>query len=245
MSVLLPILISTFLVSLVSFIGVLFLSLNEKILSRLLLTLVAFGSGALLGGAFLHLLPESFASGSTWSSVVILSGILLFFIIERFLRWRHCHKGECDTHAFAYLNLVGDGIHNWIDGMIIAASFLASIELGVATTFAIVAHEVPQEIGDFGVLVYGGFKRSKALFYNFLSAVTAIFGAVSTYFFAQYMEQFVTLLIPLAAGGFIYIATTDLFPELHKGEKMVDAIGHITVLLLGIVLMFVIKTTFE
>jgi zinc and cadmium transporter len=170
---------------------------------------------------------------------------LLFFIIERFLRWRHCHKGGCDTHAFAYLNLVGDGIHNWIDGMIIAASFLASIELGIATTFAIVAHEVPQEIGDFGVLVYGGFKRSKALFYNFLSAVTAIFGAVFTYYFAQYMEQFVTLLIPLAAGGFIYIATTDLFPELHKGEKMADAIGHITVLLLGIVLMFVLKTIFE
>ncbi|NWG09284.1 MAG: ZIP family metal transporter [Nitrososphaerales archaeon] len=244
MSDLVLILISTFLVSLVSFIGVFFLSLNEKILSRLLLTLVAFASGALLGGAFLHLLPESFASGSTWSFAT-LSGILLFFIIERFLRWRHCHKGVCDTHAFAYLNLFGDGIHNWIDGMIIAASFLASIELGVATTFAIVAHEVPQEIGDFGVLVYGGFKRPKALFYNFLSAVTAIFGAVSTYYFAQYMEQFVTLLIPLAAGGFIYIATTDLFPELHKGEKMVDAIGHITVLLLGIVLMFVIKTTFE
>ncbi|MCP8315996.1 MAG: ZIP family metal transporter [archaeon] len=245
MSDLLPILFATLLVSLISLTGVLFLSLNDKILNSLLLVLVAFASGALLGGAFLDLLPESLASGSEEVFIFVLLGITIFFVIEKFLRWRHCHDGKCDIHAFTYLNLIGDGIHNWIDGMIIAASFLTSTELGVVTTFAIAAHEIPQEIGDFGLLVYGGFKKTKALFYNFASALTAILGAVFTYYFAQHTENLATLLLPLAAGGFIYIAATDLLPEMHKREKMKDSIVQLIVLSLGIMLIWSLKVIFE
>jgi zinc and cadmium transporter len=245
LSVLLPILLATLLVSSISLVGIFFLSLKDKILSNLLLILVAFASGALLGGAFLDLLPESLALGSEEVFIFVLLGIISFFMIEKFLRWRHCHERKCDVHAFTYLNLIGDGIHNWIDGMIIAASFLTSIELGIVTTFAVVAHEVPQEIGDFGILVYGGFKKTKALFYNFLSALTAIFGAIFTYYLIQHTEYLATLLLPFAAGGFIYIAATDLLPELHKREKMKDSIVQLTVLLLGIILMWLLKVFLE
>ncbi|MGQ9468756.1 MAG: ZIP family metal transporter [Nitrososphaerales archaeon] len=245
MSVLLPILISTFLVSLLSFIGVLFLSLNDKLLNKLLLILVAFASGTLLGGAFLHLLPESFALGSDEVFIFALLGIMLFFVIEKFLRWRHCHDGKCDIHAFTYLNLIGDGIHNWIDGMIIAASFITSIELGIVTTFAIATHEIPQEIGDFGILVYGGFEKTRALFYNFISAVTAILGAIFTYYLIPYTEYFVTLLLPFTAGGFIYIAATDLLPEMRKKERMGDSIVQLTVLSIGILSTWSLGVIFE
>lgn len=139
------------------------------------------------------------------------------------------------------MNLVGDDIHNWIDGMIIAASFLASIDSGVITTIAVIAHEVPQEIGDFGILVYGGFSRIKALLYNFISAVTAILGAIFTYYLTHYVEYLTSLLLPLAAGGFIYIATTDLFPELHRREKMGDSIFQLASLFIGILLMWFLK----
>jgi zinc and cadmium transporter len=236
MSTLILILLSTGLVSLVPFVGIVFLSLNERVLNRLLLMLVAFASGALLGGAFLHLIPESYTRSDA-SCAYILSGILLFFVIEKLLKWRHCHKGKCDVHAFTYMNLIGDGIHNWIDGMIIAASFLASIDLGIITTIAVIAHEVPQEIGDFGILVYGGFSRIKAISYNFISAITAILGAIFTYFPTQYIAHLAPLLLPLAAGGFIYIATTDLFPELHKREETKGSIGQLVALLIGMVLM--------
>jgi zinc and cadmium transporter len=245
MSELLPILLATFLVSLLSFIGVLFLSLNDKILDKLLFTLVAFASGALLGAAFLDLLPESFALGSEEAFVFVLLGMMLFFVIEKFLRWRHCHEGKCDIHAFTYLNLIGDGIHNWIDGMVIAATFITSIELGVVTTIAVVAHEIPQEIGDFGILVYGGFKKTKALFYNFISALTAVLGAIFTYYLIQYTEYLAVLLLPLAAGGFIYIAATDLLPELHKREKMRESVIQFIFLLLGILLIWSVAIFLE
>ena len=245
MSELLPILFATFLVSLLSFIGVLFLSLNDKLLNKLLLILVAFASGALLGAAFLDLLPESLALGSEEAFVFVLLGMMLFFVIEKFLRWRHCHDGKCDIHAFTYLNLIGDGIHNWIDGMVIAATFLTSIELGVVTTLAVVAHEIPQEIGDFGILVYGGFKKTKALFYNFISALTAILGAIFTYYLTQYTEHLVALLLPLAAGGFVYIAATDLLPELHKREKMKDSVVQFIFLSLGILLIWSVAIFLE
>ncbi|MEM3382554.1 MAG: ZIP family metal transporter [Nitrososphaerales archaeon] len=245
MSVLLLIFFATLLVSLCSLIGIVFLSLNDKILNKILLVLVAFASGALLGGAFLHLLPESFVLGGEEVFIFILLGIILFFIIEKFLRWRHCHKGKCDFHAFTYLNLIGDGIHNWIDGMIIAASFLVSSDLGIVSTFAVVAHEIPQEIGDFGILIYGGFRKTKALFYNFISAITSILGAVFTYYLIHYTEHIVTLLLPFAAGGFIYIAATDLLPELHKREKVKDSAVQLIFLLLGIILMWLLKTFFE
>jgi zinc and cadmium transporter len=225
-------------VSLISLIGVVFISLDESKLQKYVMVLVSFASGALLGGAFLHLLPESVDVPNVF--VWVIAGILLFFIAERFLRWRHCHKGICDIHTFTYLNLAGDGVHNFIDGMVIAAAFLVNVPLGITVTLAVAAHEIPQEIGDFGILVYGGMKRKRALLYNLLSASTAIIGA-TLMFFIPVLKDNVVFLLPFAAGGFIYIACVDLMPELHKQEKAAVTVSHITALVCGLVLMWMLK----
>ncbi|MEM4643702.1 MAG: ZIP family metal transporter, partial [Candidatus Bathyarchaeia archaeon] len=151
---------------------------------------------------------------------------------------------SCPTHTFVYLNLIGDGIHNFLDGMIIAATFLISIELGFTTTLAVVLHEIPQEIGDFGVLIYGGLSRKKALMFNFISAITAIAGALLAYFLAD-LRSVETFLVPLAAGGFIYIASTDLLPELHKRSNPKDSIVQFIVFLIGLLFMAYFKIAFE
>lgn len=240
--VLFYILISVIIVSLIAFIGIFFLAMKQKFIDKLLLHLVAFASGALLGGAFLHLIPESLEGcGIEDAFLYVLIGFFLFFLIEKFLYWRHCHKGECDIHAFTYLNLIGDGVHNFIDGLIIAAAYLVNIPLGISTTFAIIIHEVPQEIGDFGVLVYGGFTKWKALFYNFLSALAAVIGAVVGFFFINTIEGLSPFLLSFAAGGFIYIAATDLIPELHKKKEARDAAVQALLLFIGIAFMYALK----
>jgi len=239
------ILLSVAIVSLISFVGVLFLGFNDAILGKILMILVSFASGSLLGGAFLHLIPSSIerlCSDVVFQSVI--AGIVIFFFIEKFLYWRHCHDGKCPVHMFAYLNLVGDGIHNFVDGMIIAASFLASASLGLATTIATILHEIPQEIGDFGVLMYAGLKKRRALAYNFISALTSVAGALITYFFYgifNLLYSSATFLLPLAAGGFIYIAATDLMPELHKKRDLRESSAQLTALLLGLTLMWLLK----
>jgi zinc and cadmium transporter len=246
MNNLIAILASVTAVSLIAFIGVLFIGLKEDKLKRLTTILVGFASGTLLGGAFLHLLPESLTPENDQMTVMwyVIVGIVSFFALEKFLYWRHCHEKECPTHTFVYLNLVGDGIHNFIDGMVIAATFMIGFELGFATTLAVIFHEVPQEIGDFGVLVYGGLSRKKALIYNFISAVTAILGALATYFLA-YLRSIEALLVPFAAGGFIYIAATDLMPELHKKSHAGESMVQLFMILLGIGLMAFLKIAFE
>jgi len=240
------ILASTLLVSSISLIGIFFLSMSEKLFRKLLLMLVSFASGTLLGGAFLHLIPEALSIESENISIVILSGILVFFVLEKFL-WRHCHERECPVHVFAYLSLLGDGVHNFIDGVIIAAGFLVgvplgsvNIPLGLATTLAVVSHEIPQEIGDFGILVYGGFSKVKALFYNLLSALMAVFGALLMYYFSSYLPSLAYFLV-FAAGSFIYIATTDLIPELHKERDAWKSLVQFVLLLSGILLMWLLK----
>jgi zinc and cadmium transporter len=180
------------------------------------MALIGFASGSLIGGAFIHLLPEAIEEAGQVTFYYVVVGIIFFFVMEKFLYWRHCHEGKCPVHVFAYLNLVGDGIHNFIDGMIIAASFILSYDLGFTTTLAVIFHEIPQEIGDFGVLLYGGFGKRKALVYNFVSALTAVAGSLVTYYLASYIQGVEKFLVPFAAGGFIYIAATDLMPELHK-----------------------------
>ncbi|MDI6798874.1 MAG: ZIP family metal transporter [Candidatus Aenigmarchaeota archaeon] len=234
--------VSVIIVSLLSFVGVAFLALKKKLLEKILIILVAFASGTLLGSAFLHLLPESLVSGES-AFIFVLLGIITFFVLEKFLYWRHCHLGKCEVHEFAQLNVIGDGLHNFIDGVIIAASFLVNIPLGLATTLAIIFHEIPQEIGDFSILLYGGLKVKKALLYNFLSALTAVFGAVFAYFFSSYVENF-TLAVPFAAGGFIYIASTDLIPELHKRKRLTESFAQFSLLLVGIILMWLLKALF-
>jgi len=238
------ILISTILISLISFIGVFTLSLNDKLLKKILLALVSFSAGALMGGAFIHLLPESVESSGSEMIIYVLFGFVLFFIIEKILFWRHCHDGKCDVHTFRYMNLIGDAIHNLIDGLVLAVSFVVSLALGISTTIAIAFHEIPQEIGDFGVLVYGGYKRRRALALNFIVALTAIFGGIVGYFLSSHVEGIVVFLIPFAAGGFIYIAATDLIPEIKKEADIKKSIITLLVFVAGIMLMWLTKLLF-
>jgi len=233
------ILLSTLLVSLISVVGIFFIAMKEQVFKKILLLLVSFASGTLLGAAFLHLIPESLSAYSETAFVAILVGILTFFLLEKSL-WRHCHERECPIHTFAYLNLLGDGVHNFIDGAVIAASFIASATLGATTTLAVIAHEIPQEIGDFGILVYGGLSKAKALSYNFLSAIIAILGATLMYVFLPSFPS-LAYLLAFAAGGFIYIATTDLIPELQKETEPSKSAAQFFLLLLGITLMWVLK----
>jgi zinc and cadmium transporter len=233
------ILASTLLVGGISLIGIFFLSMSENLFRKLLLVLVSFASGTLLGGAFLHLIPEALSAGSENMFIFILVGILVFFLLEKFL-WRHCHERECPVHVFAYLSLIGDGVHNFIDGVIIAASFFAGVPLGLATTLAVTVHEVPQEIGDFSILVYGGFGKVKALFYNLLSALMAVFGALLMYFSSSFLPDLAYFLV-FAAGGFIYIATADLIPEMHKEKDAWKSLAQFVFLLVGMALMWLLR----
>ena len=173
----------TFLNGIVALIGVFSLWLKDRILRKIIMVLVAFSAGALLSGGLFHLLAESLEHLTTTVSFsLLLLGFILFFFIERFLKWHHCHEEKCEVHPFSYLILFGDGIHNFIDGLIIAASFLVNINFGIVTTLLIIGHEVPQELGDFGVLVYGGFSKVKALTFNFISQLTCMIGGVLGFF---------------------------------------------------------------
>jgi zinc and cadmium transporter len=240
MDSLIAILASVTIVSLISFVGLVFIGLKENLLNRILTILIGFASGSLLGNAFLHLLPEAVEQLPTTTFYYTIIGIVFFFGLEKFLYWRHCHEGKCPVHMFVYLNLFGDGIHNLIDGMIVAATYLASFQLGFTTTLAVIFHEIPQEVGDFGVLIYGGLGRRKALTYNFISALTAILGALVTYYLVI-IQNLSALLLPFAAGGFIYIAATDLLPELHKKPEPSAAFTQLISIISGIVLMAYLK----
>lgn len=236
--VLIWILTSTFLVALISLIGIFTIVLKQKLLDKILFCLIGFSAGAMIGSAFLHILPEVLEKTKaevTFSWVIL--GIILFFLLERYFHWRHCHEGVCNVHTFTYLNLIGDGLHNFLDGMVIATSFVVSLKLGIVTTLAVILHEIPQELGDFGVLIYGGFSRQKALFYNFISALAAILGAIMGYFISDTAIGFSNSILPLTAGGFIYIASSDLIPQLHKESNLRRSTLAFIAFLCGIVFM--------
>jgi len=241
MGTLLWIILATIIVSLIAFVGIIVLALRKKSLESIILILVALSAGALIGGAFLHLIPEALEFGDPNIFLYVIGGFVLFFIIEKVLHWRHCHKKDCKIHTFAYMNLFGEGIHNFIDGLIIAASFVVSIPLGIATTLAVIMHEIPQEIGDFGVLVYGGFRRKKALMLNFLIALTAIGGGLIGYVLSSTIGGIMPVLLAIAAGGFIYIAASDLIPELREEVKIGRPLLIILVFLIGISIMFALR----
>lgn len=215
--------LSVFIVSLISFIGIFTLSFKADKLRKILVYFVAFSAGALFASAFLHLIPEVIEQTgfNLRISFFVLGGIVLFFIIEKIIRWNHCHMPITKTHvhSFAIMNVVGDALHNFLDGLAIVGSYIISFPLGVATTFAVVIHEIPQEIGDFGILLHGGFSRRKALLVNFLTALTAIFGAIVGLILFDFVEGIEFILVPIAAGGFIYIAGSDLIPELQKHSE--------------------------
>ncbi|HIE33585.1 MAG TPA: ZIP family metal transporter [Candidatus Altiarchaeales archaeon] len=244
METLLWILLATLLNGLVAFIGGVTLLLNKKIFRRVLVVLVAFSTGALLGGAFLHLLEESLEEMPVQDAFIILIiGFSSFFLMERILMWRHCHEMECDIHGYSYLVLIGDGIHNFIDGIIIATAFISDFNLGIITTFLIIVHEIPQELGDFAVLVHGGFNSIKALIYNFLSQLTSVVGGLLGYFIFSGNSLWIFML-PFAAGGFIYIVASDLIPELHREPSIRRAMISFFFFAVGIILMFILKILF-
>jgi len=235
---------SVFVVSIISLVGILALSIKESLLKRILIIFVSFSAGALLGDAFIHLLPEIVEERGfeLEISLYVLSGILMFFVLEKLIYWRHCHILTSDehVHTFTYMNLIGDGIHNFIDGMIIAGSYMVNISLGATTTMAVILHEVPQEIGDFSVLVYGGFTKSKALFYNLIAALGAMIGAVLMLVIGSYVSHLHVFLVPFTAGGFIYVAGTDLIPELQKEVRASVSVVQMIALIMGIGIMFLL-----
>ncbi len=234
-------LVSVFIVSGISLIGIFSVSTNHLRLSQILLLLVSFAAGALLGDAFIHLIPATFEDLglNLKSSACIILGILIFFILEKFVRWRHCHipTSKDHPHPVATINFIGDLIHNLIDGMIIGASYSVSFSIGLTTTIAVVLHEIPQEIGDFGIFVYAGYTPKKALLVNFVSALSAIAGAILSLLLGPHVKGYSTTLLPITAGGFVYIAGSDLIPELQGCETIPGSLSQLIAMTLGIILM--------
>ncbi len=240
---------STFLVSLLSFSGILFLAMRAKQLKRIIFILVSFAVGALFGNTFFMLIPESFVliENTRLIGLLIVSGLVVMFILEKFIHWHHCHNvsHEHDEAPLGYISLVTDSLHNFTDGVLIAAAWMASPEVGIATTLAVVVHEIPQEISDFGVLLHAGFSKRKALFLNFVAACTAILGAVITVLLGSVTEELIKFILPFAAGGFIYLAGSDLIPELHRESSARKSLIQLTAILTGLVLIFYISLHHE
>ncbi|MBT6402651.1 ZIP family metal transporter [Candidatus Woesearchaeota archaeon] len=236
-------LLSVVIVSLISLVGVMAISIKKNALNKMLILLVSLSAGVMIGDAFLHLIPEAAANGfTTQTALLILMGITFFFILEKFIHWKHCHLHPSHNHKPSYviMNLVGDAVHNFIDGLLIAGSFLVDIRLGFATTFAVILHEIPQEIGDFGVLLHGGFSKSKAILFNLVTATFAILGAIVGLLLSSVIRFLPEYLIPLTAGGFIYIAASDLIPQIHqhKDKRMSQSFLELLIFVLGILMMY-------
>lgn len=236
--------VSVLIVSLISLIGIFTLSLKQSFLQKILLYMVSFAVGGLLGDAFIHLMPEAFEKFEHHHlipSLLIISGILLFFVLEKFIRWRHCHQPttEDHPHPVVWMNIIGDLVHNFFDGVVIGASFMVSVPLGITTALAVILHEIPQEIGDFGVLLYGGLTVRKALVYNFLTALAAFVGAIGSLLIGPHLQGYSEAMLPITAGGFLYIASADLVPELQQGceVKPSGSLVQLIFILLGIGLM--------
>lgn len=227
--------------SFLSLVGALTLTFGFLRKHLVLLALVAFAAGTLLGDAFLHLLPEAIAERGGFppeTAALVLGGFLAFFLLEAGLRWGHAHGEEAHPHAagssiapFAWTNLAGDGIHNFVDGVLIGAAYLVDTGLGVATTIAVAAHEIPQELGDFAVLLKAGLKPRRALLYNLGSALLALVGAALVLALPVSSETLARYAVPLIAGGFLYIAAADLVPELHHHA---DSRRYVPLILLGL-----------
>lgn len=233
-------------ISAISLIGVFALSLNRDFLNKILFVLIAVAVGAFFGDAIIHLIPESFSKLSAVEGpFYVLLGIVVFFSLEKFLRWQHAHDtniedGEECTHPVGPLVIFSDGIHNAIDGAIIAASFMISIEIGIVTTIAIALHEIPQEISDFALLLHAGYSKGRAILYNFLSSLVAVLGAVIALLALSTTENILPALTAFAAGSFLYIAGSDLVPELHKKKRMSESFIQLISILVGIGIMFVL-----
>lgn len=237
--------ITAIIIAIISLIGVMVLAIKDRFLKKILMLLVSFSAGSLMGGAFFHLLPESLevqGYDALRIFVYLLIGFCLFFIFERILHWHHCHDGECPVHMFGYMNLLGDVVHNTIDGIIIVSTFMVSPALGVPVAISIILHELPQEIGDLGVLLKAGFSKAKALMYNFFIALMVIVGVFLGYLLINYVDNITNFLLPFAAGGFIYVAASDLVPELHKEKRLSRSLLSFVVFLIALTFMYFLKT---
>lgn len=245
--ILLTIFAAVFLVSLVSIVGLLCFSFKEKLLEKITFFWVSFAAGALLGAVFLHFFPEVASFGFTKEKfLLILAGILIFFFLEKIICWHHCqiknyHQHQKKFHHLGIMSLLGDSLHNFLDGVVIASSFLVNYRLGWTAVFSVVIHEIPQEIGDFFLLLYSGFPKTKALFLNFLSALLALFGALLTFFLQNFFSQIANYLIFIVIGSFIYIALADFFPELRLERSFKKSLLQFFSLIAGIILMFFFK----
>ncbi|ELZ10729.1 zinc/iron permease [Halovivax asiaticus JCM 14624] len=236
------ILLTTLLISLFAWIGVFTLYLADHLVERLLLWLVAFAAGALLGGAFFHLLPRAIRSHGSLHTrglfVALVVGFAFFYVLEQFIHWHHHHGTDHEHEPVTYLVLVSDSLHNFIDGIVIAGAFLIDVEVGLVTAFAIALHEIPQEIGDFGILVYGGFDKVRALAVNFATALTVVLGGLVGYALSGVVGEPPVALLTFAAGNFIYIASSDLIPEINAEAEVRNRLGYFVVFVAGLGVMY-------
>jgi len=236
-----------------------FLLLPDKLRSQILPHGISFAIGALLAVAFCGLIPHAFEEVKPEQfqslSGTILAGILGFFVLEKLLIWRHCHSGSCEAHGedshqdtdhqdeqhhdhghktAGTLIIIGDGIHNFVDGVLIAAAFLTDVKLGIVTSLAVAAHEIPQEVGDFAILLQSGYSKSKALFYNVLASFTTVIGGVLAYYSLEDLHDILPFFLALASSSFIYIAVADLIPSLHKKTDMKTSLHQIVLIMAGV-----------
>jgi len=246
MSPLFWIIVSSILLALVSLVGALVLVFSKKKFENLVTILVSFSAGALLSGAIVHLLPEGFENieNSFHVSLLTLGGLVIFYILEQFIHWHHCHKGvEEHVHPVSYLILFSDGVHNLIDGLAVGSAFVIDTNLGLAALVAVVAHEIPQELGDFGVLLHSGWTARRALWFNLLSSLTFAVGALLSVALSNAIN--VNYLLPITAGGFIYIAAVDLLPQVKKACEQKSKLTHFLSFILGILLLIALRILFE
>ena len=214
----------------------LLLMFPDTVRNKLVPYLISFASGTLLGAAFLGMIPAGIQEAPARNILAtVLFGMVLFFILEKLVIWRHCHQQDCEVHSQAGpLILIGDAFHNFVDGVVIAAAFLTSVPLGIAVAIAVIAHEIPQEVGDFAILMESGYSRNKALVLNTLSAATTLPGAVLAYFWLAETRAMMPYVLAISGASFIYIATADLIPALHRRTSLVDGLQQTVLLILGI-----------
>lgn len=215
----------------------LLLAFPEGVRQRLLPCLLAYATGTLLGAAFLGMLPNALGQAPALAiSATVLAGLVAFFLLEKLVLWRHCHDSDCDVHGHVggRLILIGDAFHNFVDGVVIAAAFLVSPPLGIATALAVIAHEIPQELGDFAILLHSGMEKARAFAYNLLSSLATLPGVVAGWFWLDQMREAIPFVLAISAASFIYIAVADLVPGLHRQMGIESMLRQFLLLMAGI-----------
>ncbi len=241
MPTLIWIILSTIVLSAISLIGVVALFFREEMFRKFIFPLVSFSAGSLLGGALLHLIPEAINKIGDHITVFtwVIIGFALFFLLEQFIHWHHCHRAPSEhKHPVTYLVLFSDGLHNFLDGLAVGSAFVVDIHLGLITSLAVAMHEIPQELGDFGILVHGGWDKVRALLFNFLSGLTMVAGGLLAWLLAGKIE--VVYLLPFAAGNFLYIAASDLIPEVKHSDNICLNGIHFFSFAFGIIFMYLL-----